>query len=346
MIPGGFASAEAIAHIMTQKFIMASPLYRQEQEWARQGLKLSRQTMSNWVLRAAEDHLLPVYEELHRRLVQREVLHADETTLQVLHEPGKKAQTKSNMWLYRTGQDGGLPIGLYEYQPSREARHAERFLEGFSGYLHADGYQGYHKLPENIRVVGCWAHARRKFDEALNALPPDQRKGTAALIGLEYCNQLFAWEEQFKGLSPEERIKQRLKEEKPILDALLVWADSVSAAPKSALGKALHYLKEQWPYLLLRYLEDGRLELSNNRAERSIKPFVIGRKNFLFANTPLGAQASAVIYSLIETAKETGLDPFRYLTWILKTAPTLNRTVEGWAVPLLPAHAPESCAAT
>ena len=345
VIPGSFASPEAIAHIMAQKFVMASPLYRQEQEWARQGLKLSRQTMSNWVLRAAEDHLLPVYEELHRQLVKREVLHADETTLQVLHEPGKKAQTKSYMWLYRTGREDGPPIVLYEYQPSRKAEHAEKFLEGFSGYLHADGYQGYHRLPGNIRVVGCWAHARRKFDEALNALPPDQREGTAALTGLEYCNQLFAWEERFKELPPEERTKQRLKKEKPILDALLAWADSVSAAPKSALGKALHYLKEQWPYLL-RYLEDGRLELSNNRAERSIKPFVIGRKNFLFANTPLGAQASAVIYSLIETAKETGLDPFRYLTWALETAPMLDRAVEGWAMPLLPAKAPEFCATT
>ena len=345
VIPGSFASVEAIAHIMTQKFIMASPLYRQEQEWARQGLKLSRQTMSNWVLRAAEDHLLPVYEELRRQLVKREVLHADETTLQVLHEPGKKAQTKSYMWLYRTGQYDGPPIVLYEYQPSRKAEHAEKFLEGFSGYLHADGYQGYHKLPGNIRVVGCWAHARRKFDEALNALPPDKREGTAALIGLEYCNQLFVWEEQFENLSPEERTKQRLKEEKPILDALLAWADSVSAAPKSALGKVMNYLKEQWPYLL-RYLEDGRLELSNNRAERSIKPFVIGRKNFLFANTPLGAQASAVIYSLIETAKETRLDPFRYLTWVLKTAPALDRTLEGWAVPLLPENAPEFCSTT
>ena len=136
------------------------------------------------------------------------------------------------------------------------------------------------------------------------------------------------------------RTKQRLKEEKPISDALLAWADSVSAVPKSALGKALHYLKEQRPYLL-RYLKDGRLELSNNRAERSIEPFVIGRKNFLFANTPLGAQASAVIYSLIETAKETRLDPFRYLTWVLQTAPTLDRTVEGWAQPLLPTEVPE-----
>ncbi len=342
VIPGGFASPEAIAHIMTQKFVMAAPLYRQEQEWARQGLKLSRQTMSNWVLRAAEDWLSPVYEELHRQLVKRDVLHADETTLQVLREPGKKAQTKSYMWLYETGRDGGPPIVLYEYQPSRKAEHAEKFLEGFSGYLHADGYQGYHKLPEKIRVVGCWAHARRKFDEALNALPPKQREGTAALTGLEYCNKLFTWEEQFKALTPEERTKQRLAEEKPLLDALLAWANSVSAAPKSALGKALHYLEEQWPYLV-RYLEDGRLELSNNRAERSIKPFVIGRKNFLFANTPLGAQGSAVIYSLIETAKETGLDPYRYLLWVLSEAPKLAQAGDGWAEQLVPANAPTEC---
>ena len=342
VIPGSFASPEAISHIMTQKYVMASPLYRQEQEWNRAGVKLTRQTMSNWALWAEEHWLEPVYEALHRQLVGREVLHADETTLQVLHEPGRKAQTKSYMWLYRTGREDGPPIVLYEYQPSRKGAHAERFLEGFSGYLHADGYQGYHKLPENIRVVGCWAHARRKFDEALNALPPDQREGTAALTGLEYCNKLFAWEERFKKFSPKERKRQRLKEEKPILDALLAWANSVSAAPKSALGKALHYLREQWPYLL-RYLEDGRLELSNNRAERSIKPFVIGRKNFLFANTPLGAQGSAVIYSLIETAKEMGLDPYRYLVWVLQQAPRLAAEHVDWAEKLTPASAPDDC---
>lgn len=244
VIPGSFASAEAIAHIMTQKFVMASPLYRQEQEWARQGLKLSRQTMSNWGLRAAKEHLLPVYEALHRQLVKCEVLHADETTLQVLHEPGKKARTRNYMWLYRTSGDAEYPIVLYEYRPSRKAEHAAKFLENFSGYLHADGYQGYHKLPENVQVVGCWAHARRKFDEVLHALPPDKREGTATLTGLEYGNKLFAWEERFKELSPEERAKQRLKEEKPTWDALLVWADSISAAPRSAPGKALHYLKE------------------------------------------------------------------------------------------------------
>ena len=341
VIPGSFASPEAIAHIMTQKFCMGSPLYRQEQEWARQGLKLSRQTMSNWVLWASERWLEPVYDALHRQLVQLEVLHADETTLQVLREPGKKAQTKSYMWLYRTSGDMEHPIVLYEYQPSRKGEHAEKFLKGFSGYLHADGYQGYHKLPGTIRVVGCWAHARRKFDEALNAIPPDKREDSAAWTGLKYCNDLFAWEKQFSKLSPEERKNQRLKEEQPILDALLAWADSISGsvAPKSALGKALHYLREQWPYLI-RYLEDGRLELSNNRAERSIKPFVIGRKNFLFANTPLGAKASAVIYSLIETAKENELDPYQYLLWVLEQAPKLAVDNGNWAERLTPGNCP------
>jgi len=159
VIPGSFASPEAVAHIMVQKFCMGSPLYRQEQEWDRQGVKLSRQTMSNWILRAAEDWLKPVYDELHRRLVRQQV-------------------------------------------------------------LHADGCQGYHKLPENIRVVGCWAHARRKFDEALNAIPPDKREGSAALAGLQYCNELFAWEKRFEPLAPEGHYKQRLKEEKPILEAV------------------------------------------------------------------------------------------------------------------------------
>ena len=153
MIPGSYASPEAIAHIMVQKFVMGSPLYRQEQEWSRAGVKLSRQTMSNWILRAAEDWLRPVYDQLHRELVGREVLHADETTLQVLREPGKSAQSKSYMWLYRTGCDAEHPIVLYEYRPNRRAENAAAFLRGFTGYLHADGYSGYHKQGAHIREL-------------------------------------------------------------------------------------------------------------------------------------------------------------------------------------------------
>ena len=332
VIPGSFASPEAIAHIMVQKFVMASPLYRQEQELNRSGIQLSRQTMSNWILRASDDWLMPVYEEMHRRLVREDVLHADETTLQVLKEPGKSAQSKSYMWLYRTGAHTSYPMVLYEYRPDRKAGNAERFLKGFSGWLHADGYQGYHRLPENIRVVGCWAHARRKFDEALQTLPKEKQKDSPAAIEECYCSWLFKLEEAFAELTPEERYEKRLEQEKPVLDALLSWANEMQAktAPKSAMGRAIHYLLEQWPYLI-RYLEDGRLELSNNRAERSIKPFVMGRKNWLFANTPGGAQASSVIYSLIETAKENGLDPYRYLLWVLRSAPALSQTDMEWA---------------
>ena len=344
LLPGSFASAEAVAHIMTQKFVMYSPLYRLQQEFERQGLKLSRQTMANWLLNTSEKWLRPVYDVLREQLRRELVLHADETTLQVLKEPGRSSTSKSYMWLYRTSGCAKQAVVLYEYQPTRKAEHAEAFLKGFSGWLHADGYQGYHKLPENIRVVGCWAHARRKFDEALQTLPKEMQKDAPAAIGECYCSRLFKLEEAFAELTPEERYKKRLEQEKPVLDALLSWANEmqVKTAPKSAMGRAIHYLLEQWPYLT-RYLEDGRLELSNNRAERSIKPFVMGRKNWLFANTPGGAQASAVIYSLIETAKENGLDPYRYLLWILQNAPGLSETDEAWAEQFTPANAPQEC---
>ena len=344
LLPGSFASAEAVAHIMTQKFVMYSPLYRLQQEFERQGLKLSRQTMANWLLNTSEKWLRPVYDTLREQLRKESVLHADETTLQVLKESGRSSTSKSYMWLYRTSGCAEHSIVLYEYQEDRKAKHAEEFLDGFSGWLHADGYQGYHKLPERIRVVGCAAHARRKFDEALTALPKEQQQTSKAAEALCYFAKLFQLEQSFAELKPEERYTKRLEQAKPVLDALLAWANDLipRTAPKSALGKALHYLKEQWPYLV-RYLEDGRLELSNNRAERSIKPFVMGRKGWLFSNTPAGAQASAVIYSLIETAKENGLNPYQYLLWVLRNAPQLSETDEAWAEKLLPASAPEEC---
>ena len=340
-IPGSFAAPEAAAHLMVQKFVMGSPLYRQEQELKRQGISLSRQTMSNWLLWSAEHLLQPVYDRLHEELLKREVLHADETTLQVLHEPGKTAQSNSYMWLYRTSGDTGRPIVLFDYQPGRGACHPKTFLSGFKGYLHTDGYGVYHKLPE-ITVVGCWAHARRKFDEAMKSLPKGKARNSSAAQGLAYCNLLFKIEEGLAGLSPKERHDQRLKQAKPVLDALSAWANTRTAAPKSALGKALSYLKDQWLYLL-NYLKDGRLELSNNRAERSIKPFVIDRKNFLFANTPSGAKSSAVIFSLIQTAAENGLDPYRYLTWLLSSAAEMDLAQSQNARLLLPWNAPAVC---
>ena len=344
IIPGSFATPEAIAHIMTQKFVMGSPLYRQEQEINRKGIHLSRQTMSNWILKATEDYLAPVYEQLHKELLTRDVLHADETTLQVLHEPGKKPQSDSYMWLYRTSGDTDKPIVLYEYQPGRGAKHPKEFLAGYTGYLHTDGYAGYHDLGEDITVVGCWAHARRKFDEAVKSLPKGKAKGSSASQGLAYCNLLFGIEQEIAELTAEERYEQRLEQAKPVLDAMFAWANSRTAAPKSALGKAFYYLKEQWPYLT-NYLKDGRLEISNNRAERSIKPFVIDRKNFLFANTPKGATGSAVMFSLIQTAIENGLDPYKYLTWMLKQAKDADLTDTQVAKNLLPWNATAECQA-
>ena len=344
VIPGSFATPEAIAHIMTQKFVMGSPLYRQEQELNRQGISLSRQTMSNWILRASEDYLTPVYERLHKELLNRDVLHADETTLQVLHEPGKKPQSESYMWLYRTSGDTDKPVVLYEYQPGRGSIHPKEFLTGFTGYLHTDGYAGYHNLPEDITVVGCWAHLRRKFDEAVKSLPKGKTKGSSASQGLTYCNLLFGIEQEIADQTAKERYNQRLEQAKPVLDAMFAWANSRAAAPKSALGKAFTYLKEQWPYLT-NYLKDGRLEISNNRAERSIKPFVIDRKNFLFANTPKGATSSAVIFSLIQTAIENGLDPYRYLTWLMKTAKDSDLSQKKAIQALLPWNAPKECKA-
>lgn len=315
VIKGGFASPEAVAHIMAQKFVMGVPLYRQEQELLRSGILLSRQTMSNWLIRCAEDWLGPIYRRLKVHLLEQEILHADETTVQVLREPGKAAQSKSYMWLYRSGRDMPRPIVLYEYQPSRKASHPEAFLKDFKGYLHTDGYSAYHGLPDDI-VVGCWwAHLRRKFDEALKALPNKDRGGCSALRGKRYCDRLFEIERGLDGRTPAERGHERQANSRPLMEEFFSWVNSLNVLPKTGLGQALHYARSQRKYLE-RYLLDGRLEISNNRAERSIKPFVIGRKNWLFANTPKGAAASAVIYSIMETAKENGLNPYAYLTYI------------------------------
>jgi len=320
VVKGGFASPEAVAHIASQKFVTGVPLYRQEQEWNRCGINLSRQTMSNWLIKATFDWLEPVYDVLKEILCMHKVLHADETSLQVLHEPEKPPESKSYMWLYRTGGDTKNPIVLYEYQPDRKAEHPKRFLGGFSGYLHADGYDGYHDLSDNIKVVGCFAHARRKFDEALKGMPKKDRSGSLAMTGKKFCDKLFSLERDFADLTPEERFGERQKLSKPVFNEFYEWLAALNPPPMTGLKTAVVYARNQREYLE-RYLEDGRLEISNNRAERAIKPFVIGRKNWLFANTPRGAKASAILYSIIETAKENGLKPYEYLAYIFKNAP-------------------------
>lgn len=326
VIKGSFASPESVAHIMTQKFVMGVPLYRQEQEWERSGVHLSRQTMSNWLIRCARDWLEPIYNRLRRLLCAREVLHADETTVQVLHEPGRAAQSKSTMWLYRTSGDVEHPIVLYDYQTSRDGKHPAAFLQGFSGYLHTDGWEEYHRKLGEIQVVGCWAHCRRKFDEAL---PKKDQVGSEALRGKQFCDRLFALEQDYAKLPPDgnftARRLARVERSKPVMEAFFFWVAMIepSVFPQSLLGMAIRYSLNQRPWLE-RVLLDGRLELSNNRAERSIKPFVIGRKNWLFNNTPKGAEASAMIYSIVETAKENGINPFDYLSDLFHIAPNLS----------------------
>jgi transposase len=300
VIEKGLASPSALAYVMTMKFVDGVPLYRQEQHYARLGIDLSRGVLSNWMIKGSE-WLELIYDRLKQTLLEQEVLHADETTVQVLKEPGRPAESQSYMWLYRTG-GMGPPVVLFEYQPTRAGEHPRKFLEGFKGYLHADGYAGYHDIP-GATLCGCWAHFRRKADEALKGLPAKQRKsgGSMSQALLERINQLFAIDRELKLKSPEERLAVRNLRSRPIVEELRKWLDDIapSVLPKSLFGMAVNYGRQQWPKLV-RFLEDGRIELDNNRAERSIKPFVIGRKNWLFANTPRGAKASAIIKGLID----------------------------------------------
>lgn len=344
-IPGSLGSASAIAYVMTEKFVKGLPLYRQEQEWNRMGVGLSRQTMANWMIQSSDRWLRPLYERMREHLVKKDILHADETTLQVLNEPGRSADSTSYMWLYRTGRDGP-PIILYDYQTTRAGKHPRNFLKEFKGYLHVDGYEGYRDMP-NIAIAGCWAHARRKFNEALKAMPEtDKTKETAAHEGLEFCNKLYLIEKELHDVTDEERYEGRIKKSRPVLDEFKNWLkyQTPRVLPKSALGKAIQYCRNQWEKLET-FMKDGKLEIDNNRSERSIKPFVIGRKNWLFANTAKGANASATIYSIIETAKENNLNPFIYLVYLFEKLPNIEIQDKNALDELIPwaDNLPEAC---
>lgn len=345
ILPGSLASPSILAYIMDQKYTNSMPLYRQEQQLSRLGIELSRQTMANWLLNAADPWLKVIYDRMHEQLIKRDILHADETTLQVLKEPGRLAETKSYMWLYRTGREGP-PIVLYEYQTTRASKHPDRFLAGFKGYLQTDGYSAYGKLAY-VTSVGCFAHARRKFTEALKALPAAQKdKPVAASVGLDYCNKLFAIEQKLKDSSAKDRYDKRLEKSKPLLDEFYIWLKRQRqlTIPKSAFGQAIIYCLNQWDNLN-HFLLDGRLEIDNNRAERSIKSLVIGRKNWLFANTSRGANASAIMYSIIETAKENNLKPYNYLVYLFEQLPNIDTSNVAAVDSLLPWSdaLPEDC---
>jgi transposase len=351
----GIASPSLVAYIANQKYTLALPLYRQEQEFQRNHLQLSRQTMANWLIYASEHWLMPIYKALQCLLILAKLLHADETPVRVLHEEGKPAKSKSMMWMYRTGGDAVHPIVLYDYQSNRRHINPRLFLEGFSGYLHSDGYQAYDHLSSGVIAVRCWAHVRRKFTDILKSIPDYNKPGSIALRGVEYCDALFALEREyaknFNAPIPTDanfasRYEQRLKRSKPVMDEFFNWVQSVygtiMALPRSKMGAALAYAMNQ-RRLLENVLLDGRLELSNNRAERSIKPFVIGRKNWLFSNTEKGADASAIFYSIIETAKENGLMPYAYLKYVFETAPNIDINNQEELALLLPWNVPGFC---
>jgi transposase len=332
LIPGSLASPSLLAHIATQKYSSGMPLYRIEKGFSYDGVEISRQTMSNWVVKCSQIYLEPIYGLLKGQLLKESVLHADETTVQVLREPGRAAQTKSYEWVYRTGAHAQHKISIYEYQMTRQQAHTQEFLKGFKGFLHTDGYQAYHNLHPDIIVVGCFAHVRRKFEDLLKKMPKAKRKGSNAEKGVAYINALFRFERESAGLTPEGRLKNRLEKGKPVSDAFFAWAEGLGALPKTPLGAAVRYAISQRPYLENIYL-DGRTEISNNRCERAVKPFVMGRKAWMFSCTPSGATASSVMYSIMETAKDNGLHPFRYMEFLFETLPNSTTANLGSLLP-------------
>lgn len=318
-MPHSLASAGSVAEVVAQKYVNSVPLYRQEEIWKNLGVELSRATMANWVIYGADNYLSPIVDKLKERLLSRDVLHVDETTVQVLKEDGKKPETKSYMWVYKTGNDGRKPIVIYDYRPSRDGDIPKEFLKDFNGYLHTDGYAGYNKVKDVTRC-GCWAHLRRKFVEADVASKGDDGY---AKTGIAYCDRLFYIEDQLKVLPREERHKKRLEQEKPIIDEFWDWIYKTApiVLPKTKLGKAIAYAINQKPYME-NYLEDGRCAISNNAAENAIRPFTVGRKNWLFCDTVKGANASAAIYSIVETAKANHINVRKYLERIFEVMPT------------------------
>lgn len=315
------ASPSSVAWVMYQKYANGLPLYRQEKDWKQYGIELSRATMANWVIYCAKNYLKPLYDYCHKRLLEREFLMADETRVQVLKENGRAAETDSFMWLYRSGEDGLAPIILFEYSMTRAGSTAADFLKNFSGYLSCDGYAGYNKIPEAKRCC-CWAHVRRYF---VDAIPKGKENdlGHPAVQGAQFCSKLFYYEEQFRknNYTPEKKKELRLEKEMPILEAFWRWLEVQNPIKNSRLDKAIQYAANRRPYLET-YLEDGRCSLSNNLSENAIRPFTIGRKGWLFCDTPAGAEASAIVYSIVEMAKANNLNIYNYLNFLLRKRPS------------------------
>lgn len=326
LLKSSIATPSLVAGIMNGKYVNSLPLNRQEQEFKRYDLSLSTRTMSNWMIRCAEDYLYLVYNQMKKVMLQGQYTHCDETRIQVLGEPDQKAETKNWMWVYMTDELSGSPLmSIYQYERTRAGYHPKEFLKDYKGYLTTDGYSVYHGLPGNIIVTGCMTHSRRRFEECITILKkdftPEQIKKTVAHKAMTQIGLLYKIEEQLKDKTPEERYMERQKQSKPILEAYFAWLhtmDTPDLDRKSKIGDAILYALNQEQYLC-RYLLDGHLSIDNNACERALKTFCVGRRNWLFSKSIEGAEASAIIYSLTESAKLNGLRPYFYLEYLLDT---------------------------
>lgn len=318
-IPKSIATPSLLAQIIINKYLYALPLYRQEALFKSHNIELNRKTMADWMIRSGSI-VKPITVCLKNHLLAQGVIHADETPLKVI----KEYKQKSYMWVYCTGTDSPDSIEehknivLYDFHASRAATCPKGFLGDYSGYLQVDGYSAYEQT--QAKLVGCMAHARRKFVEAQKAQP--KNKTGKADWAVNQIQKLYALESRIKTLAPEEKYARRQGEAVPLLNEFKTWLDAsvLTVTPKSALGAALTYSMNQW-HKLSKYVNDGRLNIDNNRAERAVKPFVIGRKNWMFSNTSRGATASAELYSIIETAKANGVDPLKYFQLLLEELP-------------------------
>jgi transposase len=316
------ASPSSVAWIMYQKYMLSVPLYRQERDFRRMGAELKRDTMASWVIRCSDYWLKPLYDRMHEQLLKCSIIMSDETTWQVNHEEGKKASSKSYIWVHRSGSCEGPPVILYEYTRTRSGEHARDFLSGFTGFHVSDAYQGYEKVEGIIRCL-CYSHLRRYY---LESIPLDSAKkeipGSGGAIGRDYCDRLFKLERKWKRLSPEERKKNRLVYSVPILEAFFAWAENTITGQEN-LKKAINYTLNHKKYFA-NFLLDGRIPLSNNLSEIAVKPVALTRKNSLFSDSVDGAVATAIVFSVINTATANNLDPYKYLECIFRELPNLD----------------------
>ncbi len=314
-IEGSIATSSLLAQVIVDKTANALPLYRQSEDYKRIGLNLSRQTLSNWMIKSSLQLEL-IFNKMRDDLTSKNIIHADETTLQVLKESGKKANSKSYMWTY-VSSNYDDNIVLYEYTSSRKGSNASEFLKDFKGYLHVDGYTGYNQV-DNVTLVHCMAHLRRKFHDVFVSLPEDKRANSNTSDAMNYINRIYSLDRESRDLSINERYEYKQVHIKPLMIELRNWLNEkqLTSAPQSGYGKAINYAVNYLP-TIMNYLLDGRLELDNNKAERAIKPFVIGRKNWLFSNTPNGARSSAILYSIVQTCLLNKINPYKYLAFVL-----------------------------